>query len=58
MPAVRAQDQLFPRGQWSRRLISWVARIIHPTEVRIPVHFCCQCMQENTWGTARLHHHD
>jgi hypothetical protein len=28
------QDQLFPRGQWSRRLISWVARIIHPTEVR------------------------
>jgi hypothetical protein len=31
---IAVQDQLFPRGQWSRRLISWVARIIHPTEVR------------------------
>jgi hypothetical protein len=30
---IAVQDQLFPRGQWSRRLISWVARIIHPTEV-------------------------
>lgn len=30
--AFLALDRLFPRGQWSRRLISWVARIIHPTE--------------------------
>lgn len=30
--AFAALDVLFPRGQWSRRLISWVARFIHPTE--------------------------
>mmetsp|Transcript_1655 Transcript_1655/g.4818 ORF Transcript_1655/g.4818 Transcript_1655/m.4818 type:complete len:394 (-) Transcript_1655:573-1754(-) len=30
--AFVALDRLFPRGQWSRRLISWACRFIHPTE--------------------------
>ena len=30
--AFVALDQLFPRGQWSRRLISWACRLLHPTE--------------------------
>lgn len=30
--AFLALDGLFPRGQWSRRLVSWSFRFIHPTE--------------------------
>jgi hypothetical protein len=33
--AFLALDGLFPRGQWSRRLVSWSFRFIHPTE------WCC-----------------